>query len=58
MVKKEGTEKIQEGFKTLMTDSLGAASYKKVKKAIATDKEMKTKYDSILAEFNRTETNE
>ena len=51
----EGAEKIQETFKTLVKDLLGAATYNKVKKALKDDAEVKSKYDSILAELKKSE---
>ncbi|MBX2966695.1 MAG: hypothetical protein KF845_11145 [Cyclobacteriaceae bacterium] len=49
--KDEGTAKIQETFKTLATEHVGAAVFNKVKKAIAEDAETKAKYQEILAEL-------
>ena len=49
--KDEGTAKIQETFKVLASDYVGAAVYNKVKKAIAENQDVKTKYEAILAEL-------
>ncbi|HRJ31893.1 MAG TPA: hypothetical protein PLV21_17685 [Cyclobacteriaceae bacterium] len=49
--KDEGTAKIQETFKSLATDYIGAASFNKVKKAITENAEIKSKYDAIMAEL-------
>lgn len=49
--KDEGTAKIQETFKTLASEYVGAAVYNKVKKALAENQEIKSKYDAILAEL-------
>ncbi|WKZ61476.1 MAG: hypothetical protein QY309_08275 [Cyclobacteriaceae bacterium] len=51
--KDEGTAKIQETFKTLATEFVGAAVYNKVKKAIAENAETKAKYQELLAELNK-----
>ncbi len=55
--KEEGTAKIQETFKALASEYVGAAVYNKVKKAIAEDQEIKSKYEAILAEL-KTEDSE
>lgn len=47
----EGTAKIQETFKTLASEYVGAAVYNKVKKAIAENAEIKSKYEAILADL-------
>ena len=50
-----GAEKIQETFKALVKDMLGAATYNKVKKALSSDAALKTKYEAILVEINKSE---
>jgi succinate dehydrogenase/fumarate reductase-like Fe-S protein len=51
--KEDGTAKIQETFKTLASEYVGAAVFNKVKKAIAENAEAKAKYQEILAELNK-----
>lgn len=51
--KDEGTAKIQETFKTLATEFVGAAVYNKVKKALAENADTKAKYEALLAELNK-----
>ena len=54
--KDEGTAKIQETFKSLATEYVGAATYNKVKKALASDADVKARYDAILADLNKDDT--
>jgi hypothetical protein len=51
--KDEGTAKIQETIQTLAKEYVGASVYNKVKKALATDAEIKSRYEAILAEVNK-----
>lgn len=51
--KDEGTAKIQSTFQSLAKDYVGAATYNKVRKALAEDADLKAKYDAIIAEFNK-----
>ena len=55
-VKDEGTSKIQETFKTLATEYIGAATYNKIKKALGSDPEIKSRYEAILADINKEDT--
>ncbi len=47
----EETAKINQAFQSLAKDYVGAATYNKVKKALTTDAELKSKYDLLLAEM-------
>lgn len=49
--KKTETLKINQAFQSLAKDYLGAATYNKVKKALAADAELKVKYDSLIEEM-------
>jgi uncharacterized membrane protein len=51
--KEEQTGKIQETFKSLATEYVGAAVYNKVKKALAENADTKAKYEALLAELNK-----
>ena len=51
----EGAAKIQDTFKSLVKDLLGAATYNKVKKALSSDAELKVKYQTMLEEINKAE---
>lgn len=51
--KEEQTAKIQETFKSLATEYVGAAVYNKVKKALAENADTKAKYEALLAELNK-----
>jgi hypothetical protein len=51
----EGAAQIQETFKALVKDLLGASSYNKVKNALKSDAELKSKYETLLAEINKNE---
>lgn len=47
----EETAKINLAFQSLAKDYVGAATYNKVKKALASDPELKVKYDSLMTEM-------
>jgi len=47
----EQAAKINQALQTLAKDYVGGATYNKVKKALSTDTELKTKYDSLMAEL-------
>ncbi len=49
--KKTETLKINQAFQSLAKDYLGAATYNKVKKALAADAALKAKYDSLIEEM-------
>jgi hypothetical protein len=49
--KKTETLKINQAFQSLAKDYLGAATYNKVKKALAADATLKAKYDSLMEEM-------
>lgn len=49
--KDEGTAEINDTFQKLAKEYVGASSYNKVKKALATDAELKAKYESMLAKL-------
>jgi hypothetical protein len=49
--KKTETLKINQAFQSLAKDYLGAATYNKVKKALAADATLKAKYDSLIEEM-------
>jgi hypothetical protein len=51
--KNEGTVEINNTFKALAQEYVGAASYNKIKKALATDAELKSKYEAILQELEK-----
>jgi predicted nucleic acid-binding Zn-ribbon protein len=53
--KDEGTAKIQETFKALATDFVGASVYNKVRKSLGSDPAVKTRYEAILAEVNKND---
>ncbi len=55
--KNEGTAEITQTFQTLAKEYVGAASYNKVKKALATDTALKSKYQSMLDELEKSEVN-
>jgi hypothetical protein len=50
--KDEGTAKIQETFQTMAKDFVGASSYNKIKDALATDPELKKRYQSKLEQVS------
>lgn len=45
----DGTVKIQEVFVSLAKEYVGAASYNKVKKGLASNPELKSRYEAIIA---------
>lgn len=49
--KKTETLKINQAFQSLVKENLGAATYNKVKKALAADAALKAKYDSLVEEL-------
>jgi Ca2+-binding EF-hand superfamily protein len=49
----EESSKINQAFQSLAKDYVGAATFNKVKKALASDAELKTKYDTLLAEMSK-----
>ena len=51
--KNEGTAAITQTLQTMAKEYVGATSYNKVKKALATDTELKTKYQTMLAELDK-----
>jgi hypothetical protein len=55
--KNEGTVEINNTFQALAKDYVGAASYNKVKKALATDSALKSKYEAMLQELEKDGTN-
>lgn len=44
----EGTEKIKETFQSLAKEYVGATSYNKIKKALASDSELQKRYQSFM----------
>lgn len=54
--KAEGTEEINTTFQALAKDYVGPESYNKVKKALETDDELKSKYQAMLKELQEDET--
>lgn len=55
--KNEGTAAISQTLQKMAKEYVGATSYNKVKKALATDTELKTKYQSMLDELDKGEVN-
>jgi len=51
--KANGTEQINTTFQTLAKDYVGAESYNKIKKALATDQELRAKYEAKLKELEK-----
>lgn len=47
----EESSKINQAFQSLAKDYVGAATFNKVKKALATDVELKGRYDSLMSEL-------
>ncbi len=47
----EESSKINQAFQSLAKDYVGAATFNKVKKALAADTELKGKYDALLTEM-------
>jgi len=52
--KEEGTAEIQSTFQKLAKDYVGAAVYNKVKKALASDADVKSRYEAILADLQNS----
>jgi hypothetical protein len=50
--KEEETAKVNQTFQSLAKDYVGAATFNKVKKALAADPKLKAKYDSMLLAQN------
>ena len=50
--KAEGTEQINTTFQSLAKDYVGAEAYNKIKKALTTDEELKSKYETMLKELD------
>ncbi len=55
--KDEGTAKISETFQMLAKEYIGAASYNKVKKALASDSEVKSRYEVFMKELETDDVN-
>jgi len=55
--KSEGTAEITQTFQALAKEYVGAASFNKIKKALTTDTELKSKYQSMLDELEKSEVN-
>lgn len=51
--KNEGTNEINQTFQSMAKEYIGAASYNKVKKALTTDTQLKSKYESLLQELEK-----
>jgi hypothetical protein len=49
----EGTAKIKETYQLLAKEYVGASSFNKVKKALATDESLKSKYQSMMDELGK-----
>jgi hypothetical protein len=54
--KEEETVKINQTFQTLAREYIGAAVYNKVKKALASDSALKAKYEALLADLSKEDT--
>lgn len=44
----EETQKLQEAFKKLTTEYVGAATYNKIRNALRSDNELKARYDAMM----------
>lgn len=55
--KNEGTAEITQTFQTMAKEYVGAATYNKIKKALATNTELKSKYQSMLEEMEKEDLN-
>lgn len=55
--KNQGTTEINETFQAMAKEYIGASSYNKVKKALATDPSLKSKYETLLQELEKDEVN-
>ncbi len=51
--KSKGTSEINAAFQSLAKDYVGAATFNKVKKALASDAELKTKFDNLMEELKK-----
>jgi hypothetical protein len=51
--KNEGTVEINNTFQALAQEYVGAASYNKIKKALTTDLELRSKYEAMLGELEK-----
>lgn len=51
--KSKGTSEINTAFQSLAKEYVGAATFNKVKKALASDAELKAKYDSLMEELKK-----
>lgn len=51
--KSKGTSEINSAFQSLAKDYVGAATFNKVKKALASNTELKGKYDSLMEELKK-----
>ena len=49
----EGTAKIKETYQLLAKDYVGASSFNKVKKALAADESLKSKYQTMMDELGK-----
>jgi len=55
--KEEGTAAITQTFQRLAKEYIGAASYNKVKKALSSDAEVKSRYQTFLDELEKNDVN-
>ena len=51
--KAAGTEEINTTFQSLAKDYVGAESFNKIKKALTTDEELKSKYEAMLKDLEK-----
>jgi hypothetical protein len=51
--KEEETAKINETFQSLAKDYVGAGTYNKVRSALKSDSELKSKYDALMQELSK-----
>ena len=51
--KEEATAGINQTFQALAKDYVGVSTFNKVKKALSTEPELKTKYDSLITEMSK-----
>ncbi|MDH4092294.1 MAG: hypothetical protein OEV74_07630 [Cyclobacteriaceae bacterium] len=51
--KKQGTAKISKTFQTMAKEYVGAATYNKVKKALKTDADVKSRYQAVMDELEK-----
>ena len=52
--KATGTEEINTTFQSLAKEYVGAESFNKIKKALTTDQELKSKYEAMLKELDKS----